>query len=158
MAHNRFSPERREEIAQAIRDKPEGMSASALAKQLGCSKTSVTTIAREIGLEDTFNRAQTAAAAAAKQVDNRARRAALIEAYLNDAEQIRERIHETAEFVTVTGEVIYLTRPGARDVRDFVVAGTSLLKASMDVEKHDTQDDTAATAVDAWLRSVMGRS
>jgi hypothetical protein len=64
----------------------------------------------------------------------------LVEAYLGDAERIRLRLWEPAEQTTATGEVVLLTLPSGRDVRDFAMAGTSLVKATIDIEKHDVTD------------------
>jgi hypothetical protein len=151
MSHNRFTPERREEIAQAIRDHAGLKSASALAKQLGCSKTSVTTIAAEIGMADVFDRSKTANATAAKQQDNRARRAQLMEDHLSDAVRIRERLWEPAQVITPLGERAELPLPPARDVRDFMTSVQSAMKISMELERHDASKGNADAAV-----SVIG--
>lgn len=153
MAHKRFTDDEREAIAQAIRDKPEGTSASALARQLGVSKTTVTTIAKENGLDDAFDRSKTANATAAKQHDNRARRAALVQAYLDDAEKIRERLWQPAEAINPIGGLLEFRLPPGRDTRDLVMAGTSLVKATIEVEKHD-QGDAGAEAARSVLEAA----
>lgn len=156
MAHKRFTDDEREAIAQAIRDKPEGTSASALARQLGVSKTTVTTIAKENGLDDAFDRSKTANATAAKQHDNRARRAALVQAYLDDAEKIRERLWQPAEAINPLGGLLEFRLPPGRDTRDLVMAGTSLVKATIEVEKHDQGDGGADDAKSMLGRMVTG--
>jgi transposase-like protein len=148
-----------EERAAILADIQAGeLSRNAIARKHHRSPGTISNIAKENGLDGAaFDRTATAQASRAKQIDNRARRAALVDAYLSDAEKIRERLWEPAEAITAMGEVVYLSKPGARDVRDFVVAGTSLIKTSIDVEKHDTDDDSGAAAVDSWLRHLLGR-
>lgn len=117
------------------------LSRNAIARKHHRSPGTVSNIATENGLSGVaFDRTATAHASRAKAIDNRSRRAALVEGYLDDAERLRGRMWEQSEQLTVTGEKVYLDLPGARDVRDFVMAGTSLIKTTIDVEKHDIQD------------------
>ncbi len=151
-----LTPERRAAIEQAIRDGAGHRSAGSIAKEIGCSRTTVTKVAGQIGMGDVFDRSKTANAAKAKQADNRSRRAAIVDAYLADAEKIRLRLWEPAEMMTPMGEVIHLTLPGARDVRDFAMAGTALIKASIEVEKHDAGDQGSDDAKSMLLGVATG--
>jgi hypothetical protein len=135
-----IDPDKRAAIEQAIRDGAGQRSAGSIARDHGVARSTVTKIAAEAGIDGAFERTKVARASRAKQIDNRSRRAALVEAYLGDAERIRLRLWEPAEQTTATGEVVLLTLPSGRDVRDFAMAGTSLVKATIDIEKHDVTD------------------
>jgi hypothetical protein len=138
-----LDPDKRAAIVETIRGNDGSRSAGSIAKEFGVARSTVTKIAADAGIDGAFERTQVLRASRAKQIDNRARRAALVDGYLDDAERIRGRLWQSSEMVTVTGERIWLELPGARDVRDFVMAGTSLIKTTIDVEKHDIQDGSA---------------
>lgn len=151
-----LDPARREEIAQAIRDGAGTRSRNSIAREHNVSPSTVSKIAEEAGIENPFDRTLLARACEAKTVDNRARRAQLAEDHLSDAIRLRERIWQPASVVTPQGEVVVIELPNAQDVRHFMSAVGQAIKVSMEVERHDAADGTASSAVDAWLRDVLG--
>jgi len=131
---------------------------NAIARKYKRSPGTISNIARENGLEGrAFDRTATARASRAKQIDNVAVRAQLAEDHLADAVRIRERLWEPCDVVTSTGEVRTLLLPPAGDVRNFMASVGAAIKTSMEVEKHDARDDSGASAVDSWLRDVLGK-
>lgn len=152
----RLDAQKREAILAAIRAGAGWRSRNDIAREHDVSAATVGNIAAEAGVTDAFDRTHLARASQAKQVDNRARRAALVQAYLDDAERIRKRLWEPAEQVTATGQVVSLTLPQGRDVRDFAMAGTALVKATIEVEKHDQGDQGAEDAKSMLLGVAEG--
>lgn len=89
MPKGKLSDTERAEIEQAIRH---GGNRNEIARQFGRSPGTVTNIARECGIAEAFDRTATKRATAARQEDNRARRAELIERCYNAASIELERI------------------------------------------------------------------
>lgn len=88
-------------------------SARTIAKRHNVSPSTVSTIAKQAGLEDAFiGRAQTEAATRARQADLRARRARIREALLEDVERLRERAwSEYSYFEKTAGQPVKVTLP-----------------------------------------------
>ncbi|KAB2384740.1 helix-turn-helix domain-containing protein [Actinomadura montaniterrae] len=117
----------------------QGLSRGAIARKLKRSADTVGRIAADQGL--TWDRSRTAKAVAAKQEDNRARRARISAGLLDDAEWLRERMRAESIQVVSTPKgpsQVLLALPPARDTRDFMVAATSALKAHADLERIDS--------------------
>lgn len=79
----------------------QGLSCNAIAEQIGRSASTVTRQCGKLGL--TFDRSATAAAVRAHVVDAKARRAALAEAFLANAERLNAQMFEPCEDMAPVG-------------------------------------------------------
>lgn len=152
----RLPEEKRQAIADAIRTGSGWRARNDIAREFGVAASTVGKIAEDEGLDEPFDRTNLARAAKAKQVDNRARRAQLIEDYLDDAARIRLRLWEPAEQVAPSGQIVMLSLPQGRDVQSFTTAGSMLIKTTLEVEKHDMGDQGAEDAKSMLLGVAEG--
>lgn len=96
----------RNQVTNADRDRvrelhAEGKSRNDIARVTGRSASTVTVIARELGLS--FDRSKTAAATQARQIDNRARRTEITSRLYGRAEQVLARLESAGyKFTTTT--------------------------------------------------------
>lgn len=150
-------------ITDAERDRvaelhAQGLSRNAIARQLGRSQSTVSKLARELGL--TFDRARTAEATQAKVVDAKARRAQLANDLLADAERMRQQLWTPTTIYNFGGkENTYNERnveqPPFRDQRDIVHSVGLLVDRHVRLTEVDA-DLQGLAAVDAWLRNIVG--
>ena len=135
----KLSDTEREAILNDIRSGE--LSRNDIARKHQRSPGTISNIAREAGLEGlAFDRTASARASAAKQVDNRARRAELGRLLLEDSFRLRERMWVPAETVLPSGNVVTTDLPVARDVRDFSASVQSNVKTHLEMDKHDVGD------------------
>jgi len=80
----------------------EGLSMRKVAKEMDRSLSSVQRVSRRLGL--TWDHSSTAAATAAKQIDNRARRAALETLLLENAEHLAQQVRLPHEYIDHGGK------------------------------------------------------
>lgn len=125
-----------------------------IAKDHGVSQATVSELAKAEGITDAFNRAQTEKATAARAADCRARREALKEALLDDAEKLRQRAWSPYEIVVDnrnTGpQHITLDLPPLQDVRAAYNAISLAIDKSVKLEQYD------ATGGDVDAKSMLG--
>lgn len=131
----------------------QGKTRNDIAKIMGRSPGTVSTIARELGLA--FDRSATAAATHAKQADNKARRAELSEELLRRAGELLGMIDEPHIVYAFGGpENIYnehqLDRPPTSDIRNLMQSASIALQRHADLERIDS----GSQAEDA--RSMLG--
>lgn len=125
----------------------EGKSRNAIARELGIAFATVTKICQAAGL--TFDRTATKAAVEARQIDNRARRVALIDRAYTRAEHLYARL----EAPTYTYRVVYKDdtqvvtddEPPATDERSLGSAIAGHLFAAGKLEQVDAGENTTAT-------------
>jgi len=134
----------------------DGASRNAIARALGRSPSTITAIADELGLS--FNRERTAAATAAKQADNRARRAQLAAALLDDVERLRAQLFAPTTVYAFGGrDNVYrehkVDRPPPREQRDIVLAITNLIASHLRLVEYDR--DTGADPVTGMLGALL---
>lgn len=134
---------------------PEG-SVRKIAERAEVSTATVQRVAKAAGIEDAWSRDKTLHASHARAIDAQALRTQLAADHLSDAVRIRERLWEPSEVPTATGQVVMLSLPSARDVRDFMQSVGSALKISMEVERHDQGDQGAADAKSMLLGVAEG--
>lgn len=126
---------------QRVRDlHAQGLARNAIAARIGRSRATVSKIASEEGLS--FDRSATAEATRAKVVDAKQRRANLAEAALDDADTMRQRA---------------VAADNGRDARDYAQAFATLIDRHIRLVELDS-DKQGLTAVDAWLRGMIGPS
>ena len=135
-----------------------GLSCEQIAAEVGRAKGTISRQCKRLGLS--FDRAQTKAATDAKVADAKARRADAITALMDDFHRIRERAWSSYEVVMSSGvgvETVYLDKPPAQDLRAFYAAMSICIKDQVAIERHDA-DEGGLSAVDAWLRGMLGEA
>lgn len=143
------------ERARVVELHAAGLSRAAIARDLGRSPDTVGRIAADADLS--FDRARTAAATTAKQADNRARRAALVEEAYKQALAVIARMAAPDGYDatgTATNGVTVVTRvalPPAHDVKALAGAFSTLTASAARMEAVDVADD-----VD-HARSLLGQ-
>lgn len=80
----------------------QGMNRNAIAREIGRAQSTVSKIAKELGL--TFDRTRTAEATKAKVIDAKARRAQLAALLLEDAHRLREQLWQPCKLVKIGGK------------------------------------------------------
>lgn len=130
----------------------EGRSLHSIAAELGWSKQTVSRHAADLGLA--WDRAQTALAANAVRVDNQARRAALEERYLVEADRMLDQLWKPAVVFNIGGsENVYteawLDKPTFADQKAIIQASASSSAAANKL--HDLNSVREADGVKATL-------
>ena len=145
---------------QAIIDLIEsGKSARDVARESGRSAQTVSNIARSIGWE--FGRKNTAHAREARKAYGAEARAALAARLGEEAERLLDQLHEPYLVFNFGGsDNVYrehlLTEPPIGEKRAIIQAATTAMRTVLDIDRHDNRADSGASAVDDWLRSVIG--
>jgi len=145
-----LDPAKRAAIAEDIRA---GKARNAIARERGVSPATVSNIARENNL--TFDRTLTETATRAKQIDNKARRAALAERLLDKATDLLDLMDEPYLVYAFGGKdndynEHLRDRPPATDLRNLMTSAAVAIDKHAVLEKLDT-DSGAAGA-----RSMLG--
>lgn len=129
----------------------QGLSRNAIAKELGRPWSTITKVAKELGLS--FDRAATEKAVAAKVIDNKARRAQLSEDLLHDAQRLRERAWSSYSWYERTkDDVVKVTAelPPLADVRNAYTA------IAIAIDKHAVLEKLDSDSGAAGARSMLG--
>ena len=137
----------------------QGLTRNAIAREIGRAASTVSKIAREIGL--TFDRSRTAEATRAKVADAKDRRAQLTLDLLADAERLRAQMWEPCTIHNFGGkDNTYnshdVDEPPFRDKRDIAHTVSLLLDKHIRLTAVDS-DEQGLAAVDAWLRDITGQ-
>jgi transposase-like protein len=146
--------ETRGRIAAAIRGG--ASSRNAIAREFGCSPSTVTAIAREQGIEDAFDRTASAAATEAVEIDNRSRRVALAKGMLDDVDKLRAMLFEPVDRVhysVTNGEVHYETAPSPDELRNLFTSIGIAIDKHLVLDRADS-DDRDLPAVEIFLRGM----
>ncbi|MGW1679377.1 helix-turn-helix domain-containing protein [Saccharopolyspora sp. NPDC002376] len=147
------TPTTDEERARVRRLHAQGKTRNDIAREIGRSPSTVSKIARELGL--TFDRSKTAAATHAKQVDNKTRRAELSAELLRRAGELLAQIDRPHIVYAFGGpENVYnehqLDKPPTSDIRNLMQSASIALQRHADLERIDS----GSQAEDA--RSMLG--
>lgn len=149
---NGLPPEKRAAILADIT--AGGKSLNQIAKDRGVAKATVSKIAKDEGLTNAFDRSRTEAATRAHAIDCRARREALKDQLIEDAERLRARAWQPYEVVVdnrqLGPQTMTLDLPPAQDVRAFYAAVGLAIDKHCRLEQYDAVD----TAADA--KSMIG--
>jgi hypothetical protein len=120
----------------------QGLTRNQIAKAMDRGTATVSRLAAKLGLD--FDRTRTAVGTAAKVLDAKARRADLALKLLEDAEQLRERMHAsyTVWRILNDGELVtgQLARPDARDQRDLMIAASTAIEKSLRLDEYDREN------------------
>lgn len=122
----------------------QGTTRNDIARAISRSPSTVTAIARQLGLS--FDRSKTAAATHARQVDNRARRVEIVGRLYDRAEQVLARLEEPAYTFTATTvhgiETKTLDHVPALDEKALASATSTHLAAAARLEQVDADKGT----------------
>lgn len=127
--------------AQILGDIKAGGTCRGIARQHGVSRTTVSKLAQDAGLDDAFGRQQTKKATAASVADSASRRAKLAENLIKLAE------------LSMDQAVAELGEASARDAAVVLGIAVDKHRALVDMDR----DPEGLAAVDAWLRGVTGQ-
>ncbi|MEJ6490718.1 helix-turn-helix domain-containing protein [Leucobacter sp. USCH14] len=157
MAPNAARPDAQQTRARVADLHAQGLSRNAIAREIGCSPSTVSKHSKLLGLS--FDRTATAAAVAAQTVDLASRRAALVDRMMKLAEDTLSEI-EGGEIeqvaITQRGDVVRTTRkPDMTDRRNGVtISGIAVDKATKLLDR-DSGLETATSTLDA-LEAAVG--
>jgi hypothetical protein len=137
----------------------QGMSASAIGRAIGRSQGAVSKNAAAMGLS--FDRAQTKAATAAKVADSAARRAETSRRFLEKANELLDMTEQPHVAFNFGGkENSYneheFSKPPVDALKTLVQAAAVAFDRHMAQDKHDAAGEEGGSAVDQWLRMMMG--
>lgn len=135
-----------------------GESLTFIAKEMQRSTETIHRHAERLKLS--FDRSRTAKAAEAKHVDNKARRVALEERLLVEAQKIMDQLWEPTLVFSFGGkdntyEEHTLTRPTFSDQKAIVQTATTAIRESARLHEMNS-DGQDLPAVDAWLEAMTG--
>lgn len=157
-----LSARKRNAILDSIRTaRQDGASAGQIARDHSVARSTVTKLAADNDLGDAFERAQTAKAAHAKQLDNKAKRAQLASDLLDDAQRLRGRIwgsHKVVVSTPLGAEVVTLDENPLAEIRSGMTALGIAIDKSVRLEQVDADGSDGMSAVDEWLRGMMGET
>jgi transposase-like protein len=134
-----LDPDKREAIAQAIRD---GGKRNEVARQFEVSPSTVTTIAKNEGIDGAFDRTATKRATEARNADTSARRAALKGLLVEDAHRLRAQLWQPCVMHNFGGKdnthnSIELPQPTFEQQRNIMTSVGIAVQRVADLEKLD---------------------
>lgn len=141
-----LEPDKRAEILADIQAGEK--SRNQIARDHQVSASMVTKIARGEGIEDAFDRASTAKATRAREVDCKALREQLKLDMLLDAQRLRQRAWAPYQVVVSTpqgADTVTLTEPPLNEVRSAYTAIGIAIDKSLVLERHDSVESTDGT-------------
>lgn len=139
--------------------KNENGSTREIAARHGVGHASVSRIASDAGLA--LDRSKTKNATEARAADNAASRVRLSARFLDEAHAALDDLHEEHTVFSFGGrENSYnehkLPKPPTGDKRNLMIIAATAADKHMALERHDNEAE-GVSAVDAWLRDVIGR-
>lgn len=134
----------------------QGLSCNAIATEIGRGSSTVSRLAKDMGLA--FDRRATQAATVAKVADARARRAQLMTDFLDDAQRLRQQLWVPHQYVDHGGKEFTEARwtqpePTAVDKLRLMQAATTAANASLRLDARD--GDGSAESVGSLLGSLF---
>lgn len=152
-----------DDLAEMCRLHAAGESLGGIARALGKAKTTVGRAARAAGLS--FERSRTAAAVVAHSIDMAARRAALAQNLLSDAERIREQLWTSTTVYNFGGkdndynERTFDEAP-ADIKRTLMQTATTALTAHLRLVDHDSDGGVteAKSVLDGFMDAIARRA
>jgi len=153
-----LAPQKRAAILEDIRA---GKTRNRTARDHGVSFSTVTKIAGEERIS--FDRSQTKSATDAAVADARAIRAATSRRFLDEANKLLDELHQPHTAYSFGGkENTYneheFPEPPVDAKRTLITAAAIAYDKHLAQERHDADDGTGLSAVDAWLRGMLGET
>lgn len=145
---------------QAIVDLIEtGKSARDVAREAGRSVDTISRIARDIGWQ--FGRPNLVRAREARSAYAAERRASIASRITEEVELLLDQLH--GEYLAFnfggkdnTYEEHTLAEPPIEAKRAILQSVATAVRTVLDIDRHDNRADSGASAVDDWLRSIIG--
>jgi hypothetical protein len=136
-----------------------GESLSAIAKNLGRSKSTIAHHCKLLHLS--FDRSATKEATEAKVADTKAKRAATSQRFLDKANEFMDKMEGSFLVFNFGGkENSYnehlLDGPPTGDLRNLMESSAKAFGQHLAQERHDSDDSSGLSAVDEWLRGMLG--
>lgn len=131
----------------------QGMSASKIATEVGRSVSTVSNVAASVGHR--FGQTNATRAHEARRSYGEEARAELASLAAQRARELLDGFSKTQPVQTKTGGFVD-KELDARGQKDRASAAQLLARTVLDIDRHDRKDDGNASAVDTWLRSVVG--
>jgi transposase-like protein len=152
----RMAPGLRAAILEDLRG---GKTRNRIARDRGVSPSSVSKIAGEEGIS--FDRAQTKSATEAATADARAVRAVTSRRFLDEANRLLDQMHQPHVAYNFGGkdntyEEHEFPEPPVDAKRTLITAAAIAYDKHLAQERHDADDGQGLSAVDAWLRGMLG--
>ena len=153
-----LAPGKRAAILEDIRA---GKTRNVTARAHEVSASTVTKIAAEEGIS--FDRSLTKSATEAAVADMRAIRAATSRRFLAEANLLLDELHKPHMAYSFGGkdntyEEHEFPEPPVDAKRTLITAAAIAYDKHMAQERHDADDGTGLSAVDAWLRGMLGET
>lgn len=136
----------------------EGSTRNAIAREVGISPSTVTSICAAARPPITFDRSATKVAVEAAVADAKARRAKLANGLLDDADKLRDMFfkdREQVHYSVTLGEQRYSTPPSPSDIREMITAFGIAVDKHLVLVRHDA-DDSDLPAVDKFIAAMLG--
>jgi Helix-turn-helix domain len=139
----------------------QGLSCTRIAAEIGRSKSAVTRQCQAMGLA--FDRAQTKTATAAKVADNAARRAEISRRFLEKSADLLDQMDQPHTAFNFGGkdntyEEHEFSKPPVDALKTLVQAAGIAFDRHIAQDRHDAAGEEGGSAVDQWLRMMMGGS
>lgn len=155
---NPVSDDERERILELIRS---GQPRNDIAKATGRSPSTITGIAQSIGW--TFGDTSTAKATAARSAYSADRRAELAAEMTEQAAKLLAELNQPHLVYNFGGRdntfaQTLLDAPPTDAKRQLVQAVEGLMRTVLNISRHDQRDELGLSAVDDWLRGLIGEA
>ena len=147
--------------AAILEDIRAGMSCGQAARTHGVSRSTVSKLAADNGIS--FERSQTKSATEAAVADARAIRAATSRRFLDEANKLLDELRQPHTAYSFGGrDNTYaeheFPEPPVDAKRTLITAAAIAFDKHLAQERHDADDGTGLSAVDAWLRGMLGET
>lgn len=147
--------------AAILRDLKAGKTRNVTARAHAVSASTVTKIAAEEGVS--FDRSQTKSATEAAVADMRAIRAATSRRFLDEANKLLDQLHEPHVAFNFGGkdntyEEHEFVEPPVDAKRTLITSAAIAYDKHLAQDRHDADDGSGLSAVDAWLRGMLGET
>jgi transposase-like protein len=157
----RIPDDTRASILAAVRAGAKGR--NQIARDHGVALSTVTKLAKEAGVTDAFDRAQTKNATTAALVDNKAQRVLAARRLIAKAHDLLDQMDQPAIVFNFGGkdntyEEHQLAKPPVADLRNLMVTAATAIDKHLVLERHDATDpDTMGSLLGTLLDGLQAK-